>query len=141
MWNWLRELYELRAEYRERKFNLALPCEACEVLKTQLERANYEREQLINHLLKPPAPPDLVKPVPVTQPLNVRHMPFRVKQQILEAESREEARIMREHRETMKKADEQLIKEGFKKVDSSSAVVQVDTSPQVEELERELGIQ
>lgn len=134
MWNWLRELYLIRDERRASRE----VCKSCEVLKVQLERANYEREQLINHLLKPAAAVEEKKPIPVTQPLNVRHMPFRVKQQILEAESREEARIMRKHQENMKKAEENAVKDFKRAADVTN--IQIDTSPQVEALELELGI-
>lgn len=133
MWNWLRELYDIRDSRRA-----ALEvCKSCETLKIQLERANYEREQLINHLLRPPQTPQVLKaPVPVTQPLAGRHVPFRVRQQILEAESREEARILHKHQEDLKKATDAIIS----KPADTFHIDHIDTSPQVEELEQELGI-
>lgn len=134
MWNWLREFYAVRTAYKQSQEK---PCPSCEVLKVQLERANYEREHLINRLLLPPVQPPETKPIPVTQPQSGRHIPFRVKQQLLEAESREEARILRKHKEDMEKA---AVASVISKPADSSHIDQIITSPQVEELERELGI-
>lgn len=137
MFNWIRELREAL----EKK-----PCASCEVLKQTLERANYEREMLLNNLLKPAAIVEhpLAAPIPITKPLS-RFTPFSVKRQILEAEDREKARIMRESEESIRKAAEQVIAAKFKSPESfiepvKSNTIEIDTNSQVDKLEKELGI-
>jgi len=102
MFGWMRELLEIQYEFRERKQRIAeelnakqYVCSTCEVLKVALERANYEKEQLLREVLKKdndePKPSEA--PQPLTKP---RHMPWAVRRQMLEAEDRERARLLRE---------------------------------------------
>lgn len=130
MFGWLRELLELKAEFRERKYELenrSITCESCESLKAQLERANYEREQLINNLIKPPAPMAPPQLVPVSQPRPSRFMPNKVRMQMIADEDRQRARILKEYEDGLK--------------DSASKVnLDVDTEPRVAALEKDMGI-
>lgn len=91
MFGWLRELIEIR---RTPKY-----CESCEVLKVELANERREKLRLLDHVLTPAGigyepkaeesgPPRAIMP---------RHIPWRVKQQELEAKDRaEHDRIMRE---------------------------------------------
>lgn len=92
MFQWLRELYEIRRDHRE----LSRVCQSCEVLKVELSKERREKEMLLQHVLHPKTEEvDKVELDP--QPIKSRHVPWRVKQQELEAEDRQQAsRIMEE---------------------------------------------
>jgi hypothetical protein len=96
MFNWLRELLEIRAEFNERKAQLRHEgkiCESCETLKKQLEIANFEKKQLLDRLLEKP-PVEERKEIPISIP-RPKTIPWIVKKQILEAEDRERAKLLR----------------------------------------------
>ena len=98
--NWYREWREIRH------------CESCDTLRQQLEIANYEKQQLLNKLLTPPAPVIESKPLEVTVP---RTVPWNVRRQMLEREDREKARSLRNaaapDSEIDKKSTEELERE------------------------------
>ncbi len=96
MFNWLRELMELRAEFRLRRLNdEAIQCETCEVLKMTLAQVNREKEVLLNRLLAGSVE-DLPKTPPVPEPIQSRFVPWKMKQQMLEVEDRQKARVLAE---------------------------------------------
>jgi len=71
------------------------PCESCEILRMQLAESNAERKDLLHRLLdkekpEPPSAPE--EHVPITP----QFTPWRVKQQMLEAEDRAKAKLMRD---------------------------------------------
>ncbi len=104
MFNWLKELLEIRYEFRERRLRLEEEtaerkhvCPTCEIFKVEIERANREKELLLNKILQPPAQQEEVKrPVTVNPP---RQVPFAIKRQILEAEDRVKAGKLRKFEE------------------------------------------
>lgn len=98
MFNWLRELLELRYEFREKRLNLEregneVRCESCEILKIQLDRSNIERDKLLFRILERPTEVMNEKPVDITPPRNI---PWNVRKQMLEQEDRMKAKLMRE---------------------------------------------
>lgn len=102
MFNWIREILEIKAEFRERKLRLLVEtqmdrnvCSSCETLKIALERANFEKDKLLSRLLEKP---DDRPPVFRDEPQQVvpRNVPWNIRRQMLEREDREKARIMRE---------------------------------------------
>jgi hypothetical protein len=72
-------------------------CKSCDTLREQLALANREKEHLLNRLLAPPAI-ETTSNEPIT--VKPRHVPWAVKQQMLEQEKRQEARILRELKNT-----------------------------------------
>ncbi len=82
-------------------------CNTCEVLRNQLESSNLERQQLLQRLLyKDIEPTTLDEQYPKETPkINI---PWAVKKQMLENESRERAKILRD---TIKPDIETLEKE------------------------------
>lgn len=103
MFNWLRELIEIKrelAEIRNESIRSKIEiktdeqiCKSCETLRQQLEIANYEKNELLHKLLKDPEPiPVQNEPVKITRP---RMLPWNVRRQILEKEDREKAKLMR----------------------------------------------
>lgn len=68
-------------------------CQSCETLKTQLDISNFEKKQLLERLLNPIQPE---KPEPVEyEPIPNKNVPWNVRRQMLEAEDREKAKLMR----------------------------------------------
>lgn len=93
MWKWLEEFYEVRRNHKER----ISVCLSCEVLKIELSNARRTVDILLNRVLNPPQPQEVMGFTndPVT-PL-LKHKPWKVKQQELELADRKEAqRIMTE---------------------------------------------
>ena len=88
MFQWLRELYDIRREFRA--------CESCETLKIELSKERREKDMLLQHVLHPK-----IEEAPriegAPEPIRPKHIPWRVKQQELEAEDRQQKqRIMQE---------------------------------------------
>lgn len=84
MFGWLRELKDI---FRGRE------CQSCEVLIHQLNLANTEKKELLNKLLEvPPAPVVDSPPVEISRP---KVIPWAVRRQMLEAEDREKARLLK----------------------------------------------
>jgi len=112
MFNWLRELYEIR---RERNI-----CSTCEVLRIELDKERREKERLLNHIL---SPKEEILPTPneAPSPVFAAKRPWRALQRELE----ERDRIQHQ----------QVLREFQDKVDPKP----VDSSA-IEELEKKLGI-
>lgn len=121
MFNWLRELKEIWQTRAE--------CSSCEVLKVELSNERREKEMFLRHVLTPKSvePERLTAPEPIPLPTN-RHIPWKVRQQMLEAESREKARAMAE----FKNRDAEI-----RQVISNTPGV---SPTSIEELEANLGI-
>ena len=70
-------------------------CDSCETLRVQLERANYDKNELLTRILELTAPKNEVvekrELVPITQP---RQIPWAVRRQMLEAEDRKKAQLL-----------------------------------------------
>lgn len=71
-------------------------CEVCEVLRGQLERSERERHELLVRLLDPPGEVRVNTPEEEIKPIKPQHIPWRVRQQILEQEDRHKAKVMRD---------------------------------------------
>lgn len=90
MFGWLRELLELRSEYRKR-------CDTCDVLRVQLERANYEKEQLLKEILAPKTISEPVINETDLKPISPKtHIPWKVRQEALEATDRQKAKLLKD---------------------------------------------
>ena len=79
------------------------PCETCEVLRQMLANSERERRELLARLLNPPqAEPVVVEkeePVPITP----QFVPWRVRQQMFEAEDRKRAELIKQRNEELEK--------------------------------------
>ncbi len=113
VFNWLKELLEIRYEFRERRLRLEEEtserkhvCPTCEIFKVEIERANREKELLLNKILQPPDKVEIVqRPITVNPP---RQVPFAIKRQILEAEDRVKAEKLRKFEEENKNLDNKI---------------------------------
>ena len=92
-------------------FGLEYPpiCGKCELLRFQLEESNRERRELLARLLErnQPEPTSPVKLEEMT-PIKPQFTPWRVRQQMLEAEDREKARLLRKHQEEVNELEKEL---------------------------------
>jgi len=74
---------------------LPVPCNTCEVLRERLAQSDAERRELLNRLLDRDKP----EPVPTAEqdlkPIQPQYVPWRVRQQMLEAEDRHRAQLLR----------------------------------------------
>lgn len=97
MFNWLREFYEIRAEYRR--------CRTCEELRRELDYLRGDNQRLLNKLvfLSPEVKQESSNQLISAKPLRV---PWIVKQQMLEAEDRQKAKIIKDLEERMGIKDE-----------------------------------
>lgn len=124
--NWYKVFLIIRRENDEMKLNLKREqvCENCEYLKNQIEIERQFNKVLFDKLT---ARPELEVPVqssvpPIPMP---KHIPWRVRQQQLEAESRRAAEIMRSKQNEIKESGVQIAP---------------DNDPDVIALEKEMGI-
>jgi predicted DsbA family dithiol-disulfide isomerase len=70
-------------------------CESCETLKTEIARISSENERLLNRLLNPPTIHEEKKELSEVLKMP-RNIPWNVRRQMLEAEDREKAKLMKE---------------------------------------------
>jgi len=120
--NWYKEYLEIKAECDARKRDINF-CSACETLKLQLAIANDERKRLIDKLLEEPEVEETSKVnISDLRPLMPNRMNWNARRQILEAEDRAAAKLMRQNSETTKTAGS-------------------DKTLTVHEIEKELGVE
>jgi hypothetical protein len=119
MVRWLHHLFQPHCRECLDELHEKNRCEVCEELRSILNNERHEKKQLLDAIiayvdsknLKPELEPTTIEPV------LPRIIPWRVKQQILEEQSRREADIRRQQREEEAKANmnpvsiEQLEKE------------------------------
>lgn len=96
--DWYKQWLEIRTEFRHRNTEVVKEekvCQSCETLRQQLEIANYEKEKLLSKILTTPEkePDRTVAPEP--QAVRPKTIPWRVRQQMLEHEDREKAKLLR----------------------------------------------
>jgi hypothetical protein len=84
------------------------PCATCEVLRIQLDESSRERRELLSKLLEKD-----VSPAPTTEqqefrPIKPQFTPWRVRQQMLEAEDRKKAELMKKKSEEIADLEKEL---------------------------------
>jgi hypothetical protein len=76
-------------------------CKTCEALRWQLDAITSEKNELLRHIMHPPEPTEN-RPAP--EPIAPRkNIPWSVRQQMLEAEDRAKARLMKEKTDELEK--------------------------------------
>jgi hypothetical protein len=117
---WYKDYLEIKSDYKEKLKELDY-CESCESLKLQLATVNEQNKYLLNKLTETPEPektPDTSN----LKPLLPMHMSWSAKRQMLESESREEAKIR------------------ANKVREMSSPATATEKLTVEQIEKELGV-
>jgi len=84
------------------------PCETCEILRMQLAESNAERRDLLTRLLEKDKP--IVVPEDKTEykPITPAYTPWRVRQQMLEAEDRKKMELLRKNADEVEKLEKEL---------------------------------
>jgi hypothetical protein len=120
MWGWLRELIEIRREGKV--------CQACEILKVELSNERREKEILLQHLLTPrPTEPERTTAPELQVPISRKHIPWKMRQQMLEEDDRKKAQVLAEFRKREEEA---------RSVNPSLVV----PAQSIEDLEKNLGV-
>lgn len=89
-------------------------CDSCETLREQLSIVNAEKQKLLNHVLALNGPFEInMKPSAqeLPQPIQSRQVPWKVRREMLEAEDRNKAEILRKKQaelDATKQTTEQL---------------------------------
>lgn len=71
-------------------------CPVCEVLREQLVNSERERRELLQRALVPSPEPLVATPKEELRPIRPQFIPWRVRQQMLEAEDRKQAQILKD---------------------------------------------
>ncbi len=97
------------------------PCEACEILRAQLASSERERRELLHKLLNPEPPPAQITQKEELEPITPQFTPWRMRKQMLEAEDRRQAELLRQRAKEVASAEP-------------------ETAARINELEQELGV-
>lgn len=83
-------------------------CEACEILREQLHRSEVERNELLHRLLDRDKPEPLSTEKEEFKPITPQYVPWRVRQQMLEAEDRKAAVTLRNREKEIAELEKEL---------------------------------
>jgi len=83
-------------------------CEVCEVLRTQLDESNRERKELLTRVLNPTQSEPLPIKEEEPQPIRPQVIPWKVRQQMLESEDRKKAQLMRDKKKEIDELEKEL---------------------------------
>jgi hypothetical protein len=122
MFKWLHHLLNPHCPECQDEKQIAKICSSCETLKAQLAIANHEKERLIELIVHPLQNNTANFPEVKPELITPKVVPWKVRQQQLETDDREKARLMRAKE---KEATELRMNK---------------PSQSVQELEKELGI-
>jgi hypothetical protein len=84
------------------------PCESCEILRSMLDESNRERKDLLHRLLEPKQVEPPSTPAEDFQPVTPNFVPWRVRQQMLEQEDRQKAKLMRDRSAEIDKLEKEV---------------------------------
>lgn len=120
MINWIHRLFHPHCELCKQEYFENQVCKSCEVYREQLMITNRTNKELLDHLF--PSDNESIE-TRIPEPIIPKSIPWKVKQQMLEEEDRQLARVM-------------------KSTESTKPNGKIDpiTEQTVEELESELGI-
>lgn len=95
--DWYEKWLEIRANAKREVKEVEI-CQSCETLREQLVLERQTNQRLLDRIMeKPEKPAEVPHKVEVPRPiLGNRHAPWRVRQQLLETEDREKAKLMRD---------------------------------------------
>ena len=83
-------------------------CETCEVLRIQLEKSERERVDLLHRLINKEEKPEPPVEMGDMQPVKPQYIPWRIKQQMLEAEDRRRAEILKNREKEIDDLEKEL---------------------------------
>lgn len=104
---WLHHIFQPHCPECEHEYD----CKTCETLRSLLDAERFEKKQILENLL------DLTKPVsevrdnqsqPAMQPIRSSNVPWRVRQQMLEAEDRRSKELRKNNEIEIKDLEDSL---------------------------------
>jgi hypothetical protein len=106
--NWLHRLFNPHCPHCE----IAVKCESCETLRSQLSLANHEKDQLLKYILEPRQEFQAALPTVIhdenVESIKPKIVPWHVRKQMLETEDRRQAELLRESKKNVSAAVEEL---------------------------------
>lgn len=97
------------SELLRKWFGLPVPiCQTCEILRDQLDESNRERKELLHKLLEKDKPEPLPLATEEPKPITPNYVPWRVRQQALEAEDKRAAQLMRDRQREIQALEKEL---------------------------------
>lgn len=112
MWMWLHHILEPHCPECKEEREENKVCQSCEVLKHQLEVANYTQRELIRTLAEINKPEPSVQPPEISpEQLRPKMLNWRVKQQMLQEEDRAKARVIAENKKRQEEAKSNSIEQ------------------------------
>ncbi len=100
--DWYSQYLQIKHEWQGHKISLTREtkevevCNSCETLKEQLAIANMHNARLLDRIMERPKAETNEPPQMVTRPVLGRHTPWKVRQQMLQTEDREKAKLERD---------------------------------------------
>lgn len=82
-------------------------CGSCEILQLENERLRHEVQVLLDRILERPIVEPIIKQENL-KPIMPQHIPFRVRKQMLESESREQAKLLRNQSNTIEELEKEM---------------------------------
>lgn len=119
--NWFHKLFHPHCDLCHAEAQENRICQSCETLKSELAAVRFQNEQLMKNILDivhPPKPESVQVDTSNFKPLATS---WRIKQQMLEAEDRKAAQVLKEKKQEMyesSKTTQQLEKELLGEVDA-----------------------
>lgn len=117
---------------QERDLNV---CQSCEALKLEMARLHDQNNELISSLTKPINQQEAKVDTSELKPISPRSMPWGVRRQMLEAEDRAKAKIMRDQQKERQEAVA-----ANAKTELAPVMANVTGADELTELEKELGV-
>ncbi len=110
MFHWLHRAFRPHCEHCSEERREANICPTCQVFASQLELANYDKKQLLSTIERMNNPTPVVVALSETpEPIQPRNIPWAIRKNMLEAESRKKAELMKSA--AVKESTEELEKE------------------------------
>lgn len=136
MFKWLNELIEIKERWDSIKRDNKV-CESCEILKHELEMVRLENRQLLDRILEKPKIEEPTRTEGL-KPIVPTHIPWNVRRNMLEAEDRRKAQLLKEVSKLNKPVEDNSALSGGQTF-KTEADIQKPMS--VEQLEVELGVE
>lgn len=138
MLNWIHHLLEPHCPVCVMENESKRICQSCETLKSQLEIVNFDKKILLERIIELTRP--VVPTIEAREPIDrdeirPRTIPWEVRKNMLEAEDRKKAQVIRAAAEEAKKAKD------IKRGPSGGLTADIPQNQSIEELEKELGIE
>lgn len=101
------------------------PCRSCEILQMELNRVITEKNDLLARILNPPVPIIEKESKEEFRPITPQHVPWRVRQQMMEAEDAKRAQLLKQSAKEIADLEKELGLPSAEEVDRGPIVAKV----------------